>query len=130
MQIADLLLADYAFVIDKGKFTLVGAGFTEILTVNTPYVHPLLCVFIRLKVAKEDIGQHILSIQLIGEKGPICKAQVNINIANNLNKQKCITISSHIGNIKFPFIVDYDLEVRINGELKETQQLTLKSIKT
>ena len=71
MEISDLILADFAAVSQRGKFTLVGAGFTEISTKKMPCIHNLMFLFIRVKATREDIGRNRFDVRIVGEKGSI-----------------------------------------------------------
>jgi len=126
MQVSDLILSDYAAVNDRGKFTLVGAGFTEIITKKLPCIHPLMFVLIRLKVGAEDLGKNRVGIKIIGEKGAIFNAEVNINVAKIESGYKYIPLTNQITNLKFEEEGSYCLEVRVNGDLKRSQDLMIK----
>ncbi|MCD4780854.1 MAG: hypothetical protein K8S27_09960 [Candidatus Omnitrophica bacterium] len=125
MKVADLMLSDYATVNDKGKYTLVGAGFTEILTKKVPFRYPLMFIFIRLRITSKDIGRNRIRVQIVGEKGAIFKADINIDIAKNHTGVRFIPIPTQISNLRFPNVGSYDIEVCINGELKECQSLRI-----
>ena len=130
MEISDFLLSDYASVDINGKFTLVGAGFTEIAAKKIPFVHPMMYIFIRLAVTQQDVGQNRVGLMITGEKGPLFKAEMNINVKGHNKNIKYIPITSQIANLKFDQPGDYDIEVRVNGKIHKCQTLTIKQIQT
>ena len=128
MEITDFLLSDYASVDSNGKFTLVGAGFTEIVAKQLPFVHPMMYVFIRLGVTQQDVGQNRVGLVIIGEGGPIFKAEMNVNVKGHNKNLKYVPITSQIANLKFVQSGEYDIEVRINGKIHKCQTLSIKQI--
>lgn len=130
MEISDFLLSDYASVDANGKFTLVGAGFSEISAKKIPFVHPMMYVFIRLGVTQKDIGQNRVGLLIIGENGPLFKAEMNVTVKGHNKKIKYIPIASQIANLKFSHTGDYDIEIRVNGEIYKCQTLSIKQIQT
>src|SRR3989338_6785255 len=80
MEAMMMVPADYADGGMNGKFTLVGAGFTDINAQRLPLVHPLMFLFVRLKFTKQDEGRNKINVRLMGEKGAIAKIEVNLNI--------------------------------------------------
>ncbi|MBU0467438.1 MAG: hypothetical protein KJ736_00065, partial [Candidatus Omnitrophica bacterium] len=122
------LLSDYASVDNNGKFTLVGAGFTEIAAKQIPFVHPMMYVFIRLSVTQKDVGQNRLGLLIIGEKGPIFNAEMNVNVKGHNKSLKYVPITSQIANLKFDHPGEYDIELRINGNINKCQTLLIKQI--
>lgn len=129
MEVMSLIPADYAAANQDGKFTLVGAGFTEIKTTKLPYVHPLMFLLVRLKVTKKDTGKNRIVIRLMGEKGSLFKAQFDVDVQpkeENL-KEHFINIPCQLMNLKFETIGDYSFEVEINGNVL-SQNLKLRTI--
>ena len=128
MEVSDLIFADYAATNDRGKFTLVGAGFSEISTFKVPCVHPLMFLFMRVKVTKQDMGKNRVEIRLTGEKGPIFKADGELVVSPDHKEEQHIPFSFQLVNLKFDHPGDYSLEVRLNGNLKQSQTLKIKLI--
>lgn len=128
MEVSDLIFADYAATNERGKFTLVGAGFTDIFTPKVPCVHPLMFLFMRVKVTKQDIGKNRVEIRLTGEKGSIFKADGDLNVSAEHKDEQHIPFSFQLMNLKFDQVGDYNLEVRLNGDLKQSQALRIKLI--
>jgi hypothetical protein len=128
MEVSDLILADYAAANERGKFTLVGAGITEITTRKLPCIHPLIFLLVRYKVTRQDVGKNRIDIRLIGEKGAIFKAEADLNVSNDHKDEQCIPTAIQLVNLKFDTAGDYSIEVRINGELKQSQNLKIKYV--
>ena len=130
MEVSDLILADYATVNERGKFTLVGAGFTEIATKKLPCTHPLMFILIRLKIAKEDVGKNRLDMKIVGERGVMFSAEVNVNIPKTHGGKKYIPLTNRIANLKLEEAGVCCIEIRVNGQLKRSQDLNVRLIKT
>ena len=128
MDVSDLIFADYAAANEKGKFTLVGAGFSEIQAVKLPCIHPLMFLLVRLKVTIQDKGRNKIEIRLIGEKGTIFKAEVDLDVSNEHAEEQYLPLPIQLVNLKFDFAGDYSIEVRINGELKQSHILKIKLV--
>jgi len=126
MEVSDLILADYADVSSRGKFTLVGAGFSEISTQKLPCVHRLMFLFIRIKATRQNIGGNCFDVKIIGEKGAIFKAEGNIEVKDNHQGEQHIPMVFQLNNLKFDLAGDYSIEVRINGDLKQSQNLKIR----
>ncbi len=127
MKVQDLILADYAEASMAGKFTLVGAGITDIFASKIPCVHPLLFVFIRLQVTRQDIGTNKVEVKLVGEKGSIFKAEADVNVAQEHSQEQYVQLVIGMQNTKFDYYGDYEFQVYINGsEPKTTQILRIK----
>jgi hypothetical protein len=126
MEVADLILADYATVGEKGKFTLVGAGFTEIQAVKLPIVHQLMFLFIRLKVTIKDKGKNHLEVRLIGEKGSMFKVEGQVDVKADHQQEENLQLVIKFDNLRFDTEGEYNFEVVINGELKQNQILRIK----
>lgn len=130
MEVSDLILADYAAANDRGKFTLVGAGITEITAKKLPCVHPLMFLLVRLKVTRQDVGRNRFDIRMIGEKGTIFKAEGNLDVPSQHEGEQHLPMPMQLVNLKFEDAGDYSIEVRINGELKQSQNLKIKLFET
>lgn len=128
MEVSDLILADYAAANDRGKFTLVGAGITEITAKKLPCIHPLMFLLVRLKVTRQDVGQNRFDIRMIGEKGTVFKADGNLDVSSQYEGEQHLPMPMQLINLKFDDVGDYSIEVRINGELKQSQNLKIKLI--
>lgn len=128
MDISDLILADYADVSPRGKFTLVGAGFTEINAHKIPCIHRLMFLFIRVKATRQDIGKNRFDVRIVGEKGSIFKVEGDIDIKDNHQGEGHIPMVFQLNNLKFDLVGDYSIEIRINGDLKQSQNLRIKKI--
>ena len=126
MEVSDLILADYAAANDRGKFTLVGAGFTEIATMKLPCIHPLMFLLVRLKVTRSDIGKNRFDIRMIGEKGAVFKAEGDLDVPDQHEGEQHLPMPMQLVDLKFDQAGDYSIEVRINGELKQSQNLKIK----
>ncbi len=129
MEVLDLILADYAAVNERGKFTLVGAGFTEIFTKKIPCIHPLMFLLVRLQVKMNDKGKNRVEIRLIGEKGTLFKADCNVDVSDDQKEEKHIALPIRFNNLKFDYAGEYKFEVLINGEDKRNQILRIKHLK-
>ena len=127
MKVQDLILADYAEASLAGKFTLVGAGITDIFASKVPCVHRLLFVFIRLQVTRQDIGVNKVEVKLVGEKGSIFKAEADVNVSQEHSQEQHVQLVIGMQNTKFNYYGDYEFQVYINGsEPKATQILRVK----
>jgi hypothetical protein len=126
MEVTDLILADYAAANERGKFTLVGAGISEITTTKLPCVHLLMFLLARLKVTRSDIGKNRIEIRLIGEKGTLFKTENNLDVPKDITEDHYIPVPIQLVNLKFELAGDYTFEVRINGELKQSHNLKIK----
>ncbi|MDO8662909.1 MAG: hypothetical protein Q7K98_06800 [Candidatus Omnitrophota bacterium] len=126
MEVTDLILADYAAANEGGKFTLVGAGIAEITARKLPCVHPLIFILVRLKVTRQDIGKNRVDIRLIGEKGTIFKAEADLDVSKDHAEEQYIPLPIQLVNLKFDLAGDYSIEVRVNGELKQSHNLKIK----
>ncbi len=125
MDVPDLILADYAAANQGGKFTLVGAGITVIHTKKVPCIHPLMFLLVRLKVTRQDVGKNKVEIRFIGEKGIIFKADADLNVSEKHLDESCVAFPMQLVNMKFELAGDYSIEVRVNGELKQSQNLKI-----
>lgn len=130
MEVSDLILADYAAANDRGKFTLVGAGITEISAKKLPCIHPLMFLLVRLKVTRQDVGRNRFDIRMIGEKGAIFKAEGDLDVSSQHEGEQHLPMPMQLVNLKFEDAGDYSIEVRINGELKQSQNLKIKLLET
>lgn len=126
MDVPDLILADYAAANQRGKFTLVGAGITEITAKKVPCVHALMFLLVRLKITRQDIGKNKVEIRFVGEKGIIFKADASIDVAPEHVEEHYLALPFQLVNLKFELAGDYSIEVRVNGELKQSQNLKIK----
>ncbi|HOW36089.1 MAG TPA: hypothetical protein PL155_06730 [Candidatus Omnitrophota bacterium] len=126
MEVSDLILADYAAANDRGKFTLVGAGITEITTAKLPWIHPLMFLLVRLKVTRQDVGRNRFDVRMIGEKGAVFKAEGDLEVPSQHEGEQHLPMPMQLVNLKFDEIGDYSIEVRINGELKQSHNLKIK----
>ena len=125
MEVSDLILADYAAANERGKFTLVGAGFTNINTKKVPYVHSLMFLLIRLKITRQDIGKNRVEVKLVGEKGPIFQSRVDADVSDEHKDEQHLPITIRLANLRFVLAGDYSIEVRVNGEVKQSQNLKI-----
>ena len=130
MEVSDLILADYAAANDRGKFTLVGAGITEITAKKMPCIHPLMFLLVRLKVMRQDVGRNRFDVRMIGEKGTIFKAEGDLDVPSQHEGEQHLPMPMQLVNLKFENAGDYSIEVRINGELKQSQNLKIKLLET
>lgn len=128
MEVSDLILADYAAANDRGKFTLVGAGITEISTSGLPCIHPLIFLMVRLKITRMDQGKNRVEIRIVGEKGAIFKAEGDVDVSPDHQDEQHCPLPFPLANLKFDQAGDYSIEVRINGDLKQSQNLRIKKI--
>jgi len=126
MEVTDLILADYAAANDRGKFTLVGAGITEITAAKLPCIHPLMFLLVRFKVTRKDIGRNRFDIRMIGEKGTVFKAEGDLDVSSQQEGEQHLPMPIQLVNLKFEEVGDYSIEVRINGELKQSHNLKIK----
>lgn len=129
MQVLDLILADYAAANERGKFTLVGAGFSRIDARKIPCVHPLMFLLVRLQVEINDKGKNRVEIRLVGEKGTIFKADGNVDVSDDHKEEQHIALPIRLNNLKFDYAGEYKFEVLINGEEKSTQILKIRHLK-
>lgn len=126
MDVSDLILADYAAANPGGKFTLVGAGITNINAKRIPCVHPLMFLLVRLKVTRQDVGLNKIEIRLVGEKGMVFKADVDMQVKPEHNEEQHMPAVIQMVNTKFEEFGTYNFEVSINGDLKSSQILTIR----
>ncbi len=129
MEVQDLILADYAAANERGKFTLVGAGFSRIDARKIPCVHPLMFLLVRLQVKMNDKGKNRVEIRLIGEKGAIFKADCNVDVSDDHKEEYHIALPIRLNNLKFDYAGEYKFEVLINGKEKSTQVLKIRHLK-
>ncbi len=128
MDVTDLILADYAAVNDRGKFTLVGAGITEIVTRQLPCIHALIFLMVRLKITRLDVGRNHVEIRIVGEKGSIFKAEGKIDVTPQHWQEEHCPLPFQLVNLKFDHDGEYSVEAWVNGELKQSQTLRIKLI--
>ncbi len=127
MDVSDLIVADYAEVNPRGKFTLVGAGITSVTAKQIPWVHPMMFLLVRLKVTRQDVGLNKIEIRLVGEKGVIFKAESDMEVKPAHNHEQQVPFIIQMVNMKFDHFGDYEFQVSINGEAsKQSQILTLQ----
>ena len=126
MDVSDLILADYAAANPRGKFTLVGAGFTNISAKKVPCVHALMFLLVRLKVTRQDVGLNKIEIRLIGEKGMLFKAEVDMEVKPEHEGEQHLASVIQMVNTRFEDFGAYDFKVSINGEQKQSQILTVQ----
>lgn len=126
MDVSDLILADYAAANPGGKFTLVGAGITNINAKRIPCVQPLMFLLVRLKVTRRDIGLNKIEIRLVGEKGTVFKADVDMQVKPEHNEEQHLPAVIQMVNTKFEEFGTYNFEVSINGDVKSSQILTIR----
>ena len=126
MDVSDLILADYAAANPRGKFTLVGAGFTNIFAKKMPCIHPLMFLLVRLKVTRQDIGLNKIDIQLVSEKGVIFKAEADMEVKPEHEDEQQLPSVITMVNTKFDDYGAYEFQVSINGEQKQSQILTVR----
>ena len=126
MEVTDLILADYAAANEGGKFTLVGAGITGITATKLPCIHPLMFLLVRFKATRQDIGRNRFDIRMIGEKGTVFKAEGGLEISSQQEGEQYFPMPIQLVNLKFEDVGDYSIEVRINSELKQSQNLKIK----
>ena len=126
MEVTDLILADYAAANERGKFTLVGAGISEITTKKLPCIHPLIFLLVRLKVTRQDIGKNKIEICIIGEKGTLFKTENDLGVSKDFTDEQYVPMPIQLVNLKFELAGDYNIEVKINGELKQSHSLKIK----
>ena len=125
MEVQDLIFADYAAANQGGKFTLVGAGFNNIHTHKMPCVHGLVFVLARFKVTRQDIGKNRIEVRLVGEKGPIFSAQLDLNVAENHAGEQHLPVPIALQGIRFDQVGAYNCEVLINGEVRQSHILNI-----
>ena len=125
MEVQDLILADYAAANEGGKFTLVGAGFSRIYTQKIPCIHPFMFILVRLKVTIADKGRNKVEIQIVGEKGTIFKAEGDVEVLDNHTNEEHLPLPIQVGNLKFDHAGEYNVEVRVNGDLKASHSLNI-----
>jgi len=134
MDVMMMVTADYASVSQSGKFTLVDAGFTEINAKQVPYTHPMMFLFVRLKITRKDVGKNKVVIRLVGEKGLVSKPiEINLDVKMNENSggEQFINIPWQLINTKFETVGDYNFEIQINGDIPRLwQTLKVKLIQT
>lgn len=128
MKVVDVILADYAAIDGYGKFTLVGAGFTEIAAKSIPCTHALIFILIRLQVVSEDVGAHTVGLKIVGEKGSIFNANMTVNIGASQTQRQTIPLAARIVNLKFENQGIYNIDVTINGHMHHSSNLTIRKI--
>ena len=126
MDVSDLIFADYAAANDRNKFTLVGAGFNEIAASKLPYIHPLMFILVRLKVTMKDIGKNRLEIRLVGDKGVIFKAEGDVDVSDNHRDEQYLAMPIQLQNLRFETDGEYQCEVRVNNEPKQSHSLRIR----
>jgi hypothetical protein len=67
---------------------------------------------------------------MIGEKGAVFKAEGDLNIPEEHEGEQHLPMPMQLVNLKFDEAGDYSIEVRINGELKQSQNLRIKLLET
>ena len=126
---ASIIIADYAAANDGGKYTLVGAGITEIFTKKLPCIHPSMFILVRFQVTPSDKGKNRIEVRIVGEKGAIFKAQANLDVGQNHDEEKHLPFPFHLQNTKFEEEGVYNIEVLVNGgEPKATHPLKIRPV--
>ena len=128
MEVSTLLLADYASRDQGGKFTLVGAGITEIKTRQVPFVHPLIFLFLRIQTTIQDLGKNKIEVRILGEKGVVFKTDGDITVTPDHYERREIPIPFQLAGLKFPVAGEYHVDVNINGNLKQSQSFRVELI--
>ena len=125
MQVSDLILADYAAGDGKGKFTLVGAGFNQLMADKIPYVHHSMFLLVRLKVTLQDIGSNKVMIRLVGDKGVVFKSEGAVKVHDDIQGERYVPMVIHLRDAKFENAGDYNFEVLINNKVSSSQLLRI-----
>lgn len=121
MEVSTLLLADYASRDQGGKFTLVGAGITEIKVRQVPFVHPLIFLFLRIQTTIQDLGKNKIQILIKGKQGTLFQSEGDITVTPEHYERREIPIPFQLAGLKFPAEGEYIVEVMINNTLKQSQ---------
>ena len=74
------------------------------------------------------MGKNRVEIRLTGEKGPIFKADGDLIVSPEQKEEQHIPFSFQLVNLKFDHPGEYSLEVRLNGNLKQSQILKIRLI--
>ena len=125
MEVSDLILADYAASNEGGKFTLVGAGFSRISSPKLPCVHPLMYLLVRLKVTKQDVGRNKIEVRIVGNSGFVFRAEGDMEVKPEHNEEQHLPIPFRMVGATFDHAGDYNVEVVVNGEIKQSQVLKI-----
>jgi len=125
VQVLDLIFSDYASAHENGKFTLVGAGFSNINATELPYVHPLMFILVRLRITVTDSGKHFVEVRIVGEKGTIFKAGYDVNVGKNEAEQH-LPIAIPVQSLRFEYAGEYNCELLIDGETRVNHALRVR----
>jgi hypothetical protein len=129
MELVDLVLADYASIQPGGKYTIVGAGFTEIGARKFPCAHPLLYVVMRLNITEQDIGRNNIHLHFGNDAVEIHKQDIHFEVPKNHVGTRIIPLPVQIMNLKFNESGLFKVTVQINGENKGWCPLRVHEIK-
>jgi hypothetical protein len=129
MELVDLVLADYATVQPGGKYSLVGAGFTEIGARKFPCAHPVLYVFMRVNITEQDIGRNNIHIRCHKDDVDIHKQDIHFEVPSNHVGNRIIPLPVQVMNLKFDQPGNFKVSVQINGESKAWSPLRVHEIK-
>ncbi len=83
-------------------------------------------VLVRIKVTRQDVGVNKVEIRLMGDKGAIFKAEVDLEVKPEHEEEQYIPTVIQMVNTKFDDFGTYEFQVSINGEPKASQILTIR----
>jgi hypothetical protein len=126
MQVADVVLADYAKVEGNGRFTLVGAGLESLHSAVFPFVVPSVYLLVKMKAAPSDVGINRLEVRLVGKGGPVIKLEGSMSVSDENADVNYIPVPFHFQDLEFRAEGRYEFQVFINGERSASLPLEVR----
>ncbi len=85
-------------------------------------------LMLRLKVTRRDVGKNKIEIRLMGEKGKLFGAEVDLDVKPEHASEEFAQVVVRMDNTHFNAYGEYQLQVAVNGEERLTQILHIKPI--
>lgn len=126
MKVEAFLLCDAA-TDTIGKLNILGA-FDRIYLKSTPGVYQGCTVAMRVRFNRAEVGSHTFEIRFIEQDGKdIMKplsGQVEVSFSSDAHSG-AMNFVLNIVRLRFEYFGDYQLDLRMNGEMKASLPLTV-----
>ena len=121
MKVIVAAVADHAWV-ENGCLSIIRA-FDTISADHFPYVLPRISIALRLLVGRSEVGAHKLDVSLVDSEGnKLMYTDVNINAQFSQESvlESSVSFAFNGQNILFSKKGDYQVNVRIDGEISDS----------
>ena len=121
MKVIVAAVADHAWV-ESGCLSIIRA-FDTISADQFPYVLPRISIALRVLVGRSEAGVHKLDVSLVDPEGnKLMYTDVNINAQFSKESvlESSVSFAFNGQNILFPKRGDYQVNVRIDGEIADS----------